>query len=88
MDQHYRVEVAGQRGSDVVVVLVAAPLPVWAVWRYRHGVASAVSAWTGALPSALDIYAGLALGTVAYNALSTDTDCGSEWGHRWSSMLW
>jgi hypothetical protein len=58
---------AGQRGTDVVVLLVVVPLLAWAVWRYRRGRPSAVLVWAGALLALLYVYAGPALGTVAYN---------------------
>jgi hypothetical protein len=60
---------AGQRGTDVVTLLLGIPLLVASTLRYRRGSLHGGLLLTGTLGYFLYVYASMALGTVVYNEL-------------------
>jgi hypothetical protein len=62
------VKAAGNRGTDLVTLVVAVPLLCWAVGRYRRGSVAGGLLLAGALTWFLYVYASLSL-SAAYNEL-------------------
>ncbi len=60
---------AGQRGTDVVIVVLGVPLLIAAAWRYRRGSSRAGLLLLSTLVFFLYVYGSAALGTVAHNRL-------------------